>query len=245
MYLYSIICLYSGKVMSPHFIRIQNEYKETTMKLTDFNIIKEYPSHREKKGHKIQIFDIKCPKCEKIYKLKVWDNIVSKKYSICSVCIATKYKDSSKSRLYRIWNSMKNRVKGRNKKDHIIYTSKQITICDEWLNDYTKFRDWSINNGYEDSLQIDRIDNDSNYTPENCRWVTQTIQLRNTRKIRSTNTSGYRGVSYEKRNKRWRASITVLSKKISLGSFLCKIDAAKARDKYIVDNNLEHTLNFG
>ena len=46
-------------------------------------------------------------------------------------------------------------------------------VCDEWLHSFVKFKEWSISNGYEDGLQIDRIDNDGNYEPNNCRWVTR------------------------------------------------------------------------
>lgn len=46
-------------------------------------------------------------------------------------------------------------------------------MCDEWRSDFIVFEEWAISHGYNDTLQIDRIDNDGNYCPENCRWVTQ------------------------------------------------------------------------
>lgn len=57
-----------------------------------------------------------------------------------------------------------------------------ITVCDEWLHDFMAFYDWTMNNGYKDSLTIDRIDNNGNYEPNNRRWVTNKEQQRNTRK---------------------------------------------------------------
>lgn len=58
------------------------------------------------------------------------------------------------------------------------YADKGIKVCDEW-NNFINFRDWAIKNGYNDSLSIDRIDNNGNYEPSNCRWTTFYIQSRN------------------------------------------------------------------
>ena len=90
---------------------------------------------------------------------------------------------------------MKNRcynIKNTRYKD---YGAKGITICNEWLEDKRKFIDWALQNGFSPELSIDRIDNNKGYSPDNCRWVNQSVQSQNTRKIYSTNTSGYRGVS--------------------------------------------------
>ena len=74
------------------------------------------------------------------------------------------------SRLYNIWDTMKQRILNPNNKRYKYYGGRGITICDEWL-EFIPFRDWSLNNGYVDNLQIHR-ENDGNYTPKNCKWVT-------------------------------------------------------------------------
>lgn len=85
------------------------------------------------------------------------------------------------TRLYRIWLQMKNRCFNIRTNRYKDYGGRGITVCDEWKNDFTKFYDWSILNGYQENLTIDRIDNDGNYEPSNCRWVTVKIQNRNSR----------------------------------------------------------------
>ena len=144
------------------------------------------------------------------------------------------------TRLYSIWGKIKDRILNSKCEQYKDYGGRGISICDEWKDDFMSFYDWAITNGYEENkgLSIDRIDNDGNYEPSNCRWATQTIQNRNQR-IRRDNTSGYKGVSYRKRDERYRASITVNRKRIYLGYFKTAIEAGVAYNNYIIENNLE------
>jgi hypothetical protein len=146
----------------------------------------------------------------------------------------------SYTKLYNIWGSIRGRTLNPKNKQYNDYGGRGITICEEWKNDFKSFYDWAMLNGYEENkgLSIDRIDNDRNYSPENCRWTTRTIQARNQR-IRKNNTSGFKGVCYHKRDGIHQAYISIKSKKIHLGYFQTPEEGAIAYNNYIIENNLE------
>ena len=85
------------------------------------------------------------------------------------------------TRVYKIWQAMKYRCYNPNSDEYQYYGERGICLCDEWNNNFSKFYNWVINNGYKDNLTIDRIDVNGNYEPDNCRWTTMKIQENNKR----------------------------------------------------------------
>lgn len=127
------------------------------------------------------------------------------------------------------YRSMKSRCLNKNAREYPQYGGRGITICDRWIGD----------NGFENFLEdlgerpenttLDRKDVNGNYEPSNCRWTDWSTQNHNQR-IRSTNKSGYRGVSLESRSKKWIATIWKNYKMLSLGLYKDPEQAALAYD---------------
>ena len=94
------------------------------------------------------------------------------------------------SKLYSIWVNMRNRCFNQENKSFAYYGGRGISVCDEW-NEFLNFEKWAIQNGFEENLTLDRIDVNGNYEPENCRWISQKEQMRNTRANHLLTYNGY------------------------------------------------------
>ena len=94
------------------------------------------------------------------------------------------------TRLYHIWQGMKRRTMTKTNPRYKDYGGRGITVCPEWRDSFEAFRDWSMANGYQEDLTLDRIDNDGNYDPSNCRWATPKEQGNNTRRNRKIEYNG-------------------------------------------------------
>lgn len=136
-----------------------------------------------------------------------------------------------KNNLRGRWYSMKQRCYNPDNAGYVNYGGRGIKVCERWLGEE------GLSNFIKDmgepptpAHSIDRRDVDGDYSLENCRWVTRTVQNLNTR-LRKDNKSGYRGVGWLPNNRKWQASIRVKTKDHYLGIFTYSIDAARAYNK--------------
>lgn len=144
-----------------------------------------------------------------------------------------------RKRIYNTWINIKLRCYSKKNKDYKNYGGRGIKICSEWANDFNMFYKWAILNGYKKGLSIDRIDNEKDYCPNNCRWANKHQQNSNRRK-QCRNSTGFCGVIKEKNGlgDRFVARICYKGKVKRIGTFDNPLSAAEARDAFIKKNKL-------
>ena len=149
----------------------------------------------------------------------------------------------SHNQFYKTWKNMMVRCYNLENKHYQSYGGRGITVCEEWL-DIREFIKWSEATFPNTSdVNLNRININGNYSPENCRWATKTEQNINQR-MKKSNTSGYVGVHFDKYHNKWVSQISFNCKNVRLGRFLTKEEAVQARDNYIIENNLPHKLSI-
>ena len=191
--------------------------------------------------------------CEKQTVKNVWLNSLKMGKSNSCGCIKEENSIGDRTRthgltrhpIYALFNKIIDRCENEKFSRYKDWGGRGIKICDEWRNDFQVFYNWCLNNGWKKGLQIDRINNDGSYSPDNCRFLNNQDNSFNQRLIKTNNTSGYRGVSFQNQTGYYGAYVRFNGATIFyVGKFSDAKSAALARDKFIIKNNLPHKLNF-
>ena len=141
--------------------------------------IKDLGTRIEAGNHKRRWAIFKCPFCGTMQEKRKANGLKAK----CCGCKRSELKakpihNSCKTRLYQCWADMKTRCLQKNNSRYSRYGGRGIKVCKEWES-FLPFQEWAMKNGYKENLTIDRINNDGDYCPENCRWVTIQENLKN------------------------------------------------------------------
>lgn len=162
-------------------------------------IIREVEPHYTSGGNKKRMVEVLC-ECGVVKNVRL-EEVLSGGTKSCGCYNLEKAGKSlithnlSGTRLHRIWKDMRRRCNNPNRNNYKNYGGRGIKVCEEW-NDYATFHEWAINNGYSDELSIERIDNDGNYEPINCKWITMDEQKLNTRQNRKFKATSPEGIVY-------------------------------------------------
>ena len=216
------------------------EIKDMTPKLIG-KTWRKYPTEKSAQLATYGLYE--CQYCKNTFEA-IFNNVKRGNTKSCG-CFATKLNIThgiSQNKFYQTWYGMLQRCTNSIREDYKYYGARGIVVCEEW-QDVTYFVAWAEKTypNIEDAT-LDRIDNNKGYSPENCRWVDKTTQILN-RRIMKNNKSGYVGVIWNKRDRKWIVNIGVNNKLINIGTFKTKEEAVQARDNYIIENNLPHKLS--
>lgn len=121
---------------------------------------------------------------------------------------------------YKAWQGMIRRCYEKSNDSYKWYGARGIVVCDRWRNSFEAFYA-DMGNKPKATMSLDRIDSNGNYEPSNCRWATATVQAANKREqgISITNTSGYKGVSYDKTRNKYKAYVTIGGLSVYIGRY--------------------------
>lgn len=186
--------LRKNKIISCQKCSIKENSKKRSIeigaKYGDITIIENLGKIKNNDEH--DYYKIKC-KCDTEQVIR--DTLIKTGKKTCCYNCAKKLHSSYKhgktnTRLFNIWQSMKERCNLKTCHAYKDYGGRGIKICDDWENNFINFYNWAMSNGYNDKLTIDRIDVNGNYEPNNCRWANKIVQANNCRSNRLLTLNG-------------------------------------------------------
>ena len=220
--------------------KIEEEIKDMTPKLIG-EVYKKFPTIKSNQLATYGLYE--CQYCKNTFEA-IFNNVKRGNTKSCG-CFATKLNTThglGSNKFYKTWYGMLQRCNNLESTNYKYYGVRGITVCEEWLS-VSNFVAWAESTYPNiEGYTLDRIDNDKGYSPENCTWSDKTTQAINQRRMKN-NKSGYVGVIWHIRDRKWGANIGVNTQLINIGYFSTKEEAVQARDNYIIENNLPHKLS--
>lgn len=201
-------------------------------------------SHVDKNGKRK--FKVKCPYCNEKF-ITLGTTIVNGRTKSCG-CLKRKLASErfkkhgySGTHLHNVWKGIKSRCRDKSYHAYDRYGGRNIKVCDEWDKDFMKFYN-DMAPSYFEGAELDRINNNDDYKPSNCRWVTHKENSNNRAKYK--NNSGYTGVHFGKKNQTYQVNLSHNRKIIYIGSYKTLEEAVNARKQFIIDFNKKHNTNY-
>jgi len=201
-------------------------------------------SGHDKHGRKL--FKCECLACGKIVEKR--GTSVKNGVTVSCGCLNKKrFKDmvtkhgKSNTPLYSKWKGMKNRCYQQSYKHYSRYGGRGIEVCERWKDNFENFYN-DMHDSYFEGAELDRINNDGNYEPSNCRWVTHEENANNRSLYK--NKTGYTGIVYKEKIKKYCANINHKRKQKHIGCFETLEEAVNARKEFIIEWNKEHNTNI-
>lgn len=195
----------------------------------------------------IQKEKVKCQCACGAIEYKYPEAIITGKSKRCTKCrdrarIDINYLDIggiAKHPLYKVLDGMKQRCNNKSSKSYRWYGLKGVKVCNEWENSFHSFIQWGITNGYCKGMTIDRIDPNGNYEPNNCRFISMTEQSEN-KIIQNNNTSGYAGVSFNKKMNMYESYYSYNYIKVRVGYYHTSLEAHIKREEALRVNQINY-----
>jgi hypothetical protein len=135
-----------------------------------------------------------CKDCRHVVRVSKWETsplqqVVRVRNGVAQTYSRTRNHGESKSVLYTRWKKIKERCYNLNAQNYRFYGGKGVAVCDEWRNDFFSFKSWAIAAGFQEHMELDRIDSEGPYSPDNCRWLPSRENIKRSKTLLSTDTA--------------------------------------------------------